>query len=268
MTLFRVLTAEEAEKAIRWKAPEVSASAANIIHAKVPVSPVSLSTLQAQAMSNSSKIGSENTTTVTSAPALQAAQIQEKTGQSGPISMDQPTVGMMQSSYDDGYAQGYAEGTKALVESHVAELAALISSIRRESETVEQDPVEKEVYALSIDIARVLLQREIELVPDTLAQLVKTGLDQLPSASGGVKQVYLHPTDVEIVRRELGHLPEIALVADDRIGRGECRLQSQSSTVHAGVENWLEAMAVELGLLSPSPASDVASFTSESTTES
>lgn len=265
MTLFRVLTEEEAEKAIRWKAPEISASAANIIHAKGPVAPLSLSALQTQALSDSSKIPENNTTAVTSAPALQAAQTQEKVAEFASTSLNQPTVGMMQSSFDDGYAQGYAEGTKALLESHIAELASLISSIRRETETVEQGPVEKEVYALSIDIARVLLQREIELVPDTLAQLVKAGLEQLPSAGGGAKQVYLHPIDLEIVRRELGQLPEVALVADDQLGRGECRLQSQSSTVHAGVENWLEVMAVELGLLSSSSTSDGEPFSPEPT---
>jgi flagellar biosynthesis/type III secretory pathway protein FliH len=265
MTLFRVLSAEESEKAIRWKAPEVSASAANIIHAKSPVSPLSLSSLQSQALSNSPSVSLDNATAVTSAPELQAAKTQEKVPQPAATPLDQPTVGMMQSSYDDGYAQGYAEGTKALMESHVAELSTLISSIRRETETVEQGPVEKEVYALAIDIARILLQREIELVPDTLAQLVKTGLEQLPSTGGGVKQVYLNPIDVEIVRRELSDLPEIALVADDRLGRGECRLQSQSSTVHAGLENWLEMMAVELGLLSSASTSDEALLPPEPT---
>jgi flagellar biosynthesis/type III secretory pathway protein FliH len=262
--MFRVLSAEEAEKAIRWKAPDVSASAAHIIHAKTPVSPLSLSSLQAEMLSNRTQATVNNATLVTSAPALQAAQTHEKVADPAAQALEQPSVGMMQSSYDEGYSQGYAEGTKALMESHVAELATLISSIRRETETVEQGPVEKEVYALSIDIARVLLQREIELVPDTLVQLVKSGLEQLPSASGGVKQVYLNPIDVEIVRRELGHLPELALVADDRLRRGECKLQSQSSTVHAGVENWLETMAVELGLLSSPSASDVTSSAAES----
>lgn len=248
--MFRVLSAEEAENAVRWKAPEVNASTTNIIHAKGSVTPLSLSALQAEASNNVLPSALNNTAAVTSAPALQAAQTQEKIVQNNAAPMDQPSVGMMQSSYDEGYAKGYLEGTKALKESYVAELATLIASIRRETETVEQGPIEKEVYSLSIDIARVLLQREIELVPDALAQLVKAGLEQLPSADGGIKQVYLNPIDVEIVQRELEQLPDIALVADDRLGRGECRLQSQSSTVHAGVENWLETMAVELGLLS------------------
>jgi flagellar biosynthesis/type III secretory pathway protein FliH len=265
--MFRVLSAEEAEKAIRWRAPDVSASASHIIHAKNPVSPLSLSSLQAEALSNQSQATENNATLVTSAPALQAAQIQEKVADPATEALSQPSVGMMQSSYDEGYSQGYAEGTKALKESHVAELATLISSIRREAETVEQGPVEKEVYALSIDIARVLLQREIELVPDTLVQLVKSGLEQLPSAGGGIKQVHLNPIDVEIVRGELGQLPELALVADDRLGRGECKLQSQSSTVYSGVENWLETMAVELGILSSATASDVTSTSAESIAE-
>lgn len=264
-TMFRVLSAEEAEKAIRWKAPEVHASAANILHAKTAVSPLSLSALQAQALSDISQASQDNTTPVTSAPALQAAQTQEKATSSAPASVEQPTVGMMQTSYDDGHAQGYKDGLNALMENQVAELATLVSSIRRETETVEQGPVETEVHALSIDIARILLQREIELVPDTLAQLVRIGLEQLPSVNGGMKQIYLHPTDVEIVRRELGQLPEIALVADDRLGRGECRLQSQFSTVHAGVENWLESMAVELGLLSSTSSTDELSSSSAPT---
>lgn len=262
--MFRVLSAEEAEKAVRWKAPDVSTSASHIIHVKTPASPLSLNSLQAEALSSQSQAAVNNTTLVTSAPALQAAQTLEKVAGPETTALDQPSVGMMQSSYDEGYSQGYAEGTKALMESHVAELATLISSIRRETETVEQGPVEKEVYALSIDIARVLLQREIELVPDTLVQLVKSGLEQLPSASGGVKQVYLNPIDVEIVRRELGHLPELALVPDDRLERGECKLQSQSSTVYSGVENWLETMAVELGLLSSPSTPDMTSVAAES----
>jgi flagellar assembly protein FliH len=258
--MFRVLSAEEAEKAIRWKAPEVGASASHIIHAKSSVSPLSLSTLQAEAFTSSLPQSVNNPTAVTSAPALQAAKTQESTAESSTVSIDQPSVGMMQSSYDEGYAKGYAQGTKALRESHVAELSTLIASIRAETETVEQGPVEKEVYALSIDIARVLLQREIELVPETVVQLVKTGLEQLSTSGGGVKQVFLNPVDVDIVRRELSQLPEVALVADDQLARGECRLQSQSSTVHAGLDNWLETMAVELGLLSsPSSIEDLSS---------
>lgn len=254
--MFRVLSAEEAEKAIRWKAPEISASAANIIHAKGPVSPLSLGSMQKDAFEKTSDNKNFNTTAVTSAPALQAAQSHEKIAQSSTTPLEQPSVSMMQSSYDEGYEKGFSEGIKALMESHVAELATLIASIRRETEVVEQEPLEKEVYGLSIDIARVLLQREIELVPGTLSQLVKAGLEQLPSANSGVKQVHLHPIDVDIVRRELGQLPDIALVADERLERGECRLQSQSSTVHAGVENWLENMARELGVLTASGVYD------------
>lgn len=267
MTLFKVLSAEEAEKAVRWKAPNISASTANIIHAKSPVSPLSHSSLQelakAHALISLPQTSDNNATMETSAPALQAAQSQEKESLSTSPSLEQPTVGMLQSSYNEGYSQGYVDGTKALKDTHIAELAALISSMRRESESIVQEPVEKEVYALAIDIARVLLQREIELVPDTLAQLVKRGLEQLPSVNGGVKQVYLNPADLDIVQHELELKPEISLFPDDQLARGECRLQSQSSTVHAGLENWLEAMAVELGLLSSSSILDATGLSAE-----
>ncbi len=253
MTMFRVLSEEEAEKAIKWKAPDLSSPNSHVVHARETVSPVTLNAILAAAAADKPTlpVSPGIASTPTTAQALQAAQTQDVTPSSVSSLMSNPSVEMLQSSYDDGYAQGYAEGNKALRDVKIAELTTLIGSITQSLPPVQEDALEQEIYRLSIDIARILLQREMRSEPDALANLVKAGLEQLPSNASGPKQVYMNPQDAQIVAQELSELPDTAVLIDQKLARGECRIQSDSSTVHAGLENWLNSMATELGILTP-----------------
>lgn len=248
MTMFRVLSEEEAAKAIKWKAPDFGSTASHIVQARDVVSPVTLNAIEPGADAPSLPV-TPSASAPTSAPALQAAQSQENITPTVSDALSSPSVDMLQSSYDDGFAQGYAEGSKALRDTKIVELSNLVSSITQATPPPQEDSLENEIYGLSIDIARVLLQRELRTEPDALAQLVKAGLQQLPSNTGGPKQIYLHPLDAQMVKQELQELPDTSFLVDESLQRGQCRIQSESSTVNAGLENWLSSMAAELGVL-------------------
>ena len=248
--MFRVLSEEEAAKAIKWKAPDFGSTASHIVQARDVVSPVTLNSIEPGANAPSLPVTAAVASAPTSAPALQAAQsTQENISHSVSEALSSPSVDMLQSSYDDGFAQGYADGSKALRDTKIVELNNLISSITKATPPSQEDSLETEIYALSVDIARILLQREIQTEPDAMARLVKAGLDQLPSNASGPKQIYLHPLDAQLVKQELNDIPDSAFIVDETLVRGQCRIQSESSTVHAGLENWLSSMAVELGVL-------------------
>ncbi len=249
MTMFRVLSEEEAAKAIKWKAPDFGTTASHIVQARDVVSPVTLNSIEPGANAPSLPVTPAVASAPTSAPALQAAQSQENVPSSVSEALSSPSVDMLQSSYDDGFAQGYADGSKALRDTKIVELNNLISSITQSTPPSQEDSLESEIYGLSVDIARILLQREIRTEPDAMARLVKAGLDQLPSNTSGPKQIHLHPLDAQLVKQELNDIPESAFIVDETLTRGQCRIQSESSTVHAGLENWLSSMAVELGVL-------------------
>lgn len=264
MTMFRVLSEEEAAKAIKWKAPDFGSTASHIVQARDVVSPVTLNAIEPGANAPSLPITPAAASTPTSAPALQAAQSQENTAPAMAEALSSPSVDMMQSSYDDGFAQGYADGSKALRDTKIAELSNLITAITQATPPVQEDALESEIYGLSIDIARVLLQRELSSEPDAMARLVKAGLDQLPSNASGPKKIFLNPIDIQWVKQELKDIPDTAFIVDESLVRGQCRIQSESSTVQAGLENWLNSMAVELGILTPDTEASVSSVTTAS----
>lgn len=261
--MFRVLSEEEAAKAIKWKAPDFGSTASHIVHARESVSPVALNSILPDSDAPSLPVIPTSNSLPTSAPALQVAQSQENKPVLSSEAFTNPSVEMLQSSYDDGYAQGYADGSKALQDSKITELTKLLGSLTRATPAAREDDLEREIYGLSIDIARLLVHRELNTDPEALSNLVKAGLEQLPSNASGPKSVYLHPEDVKMLIKEAGEFSDTALIADDSLQRGQCRVQSETSTVHAGVENWLESIAAQFGLTSYSSNVDDAATPSK-----
>ncbi len=280
--MFRVLSDEEAKKVTRWRAPEISGVAANTADSRQVVSAlISSKDKSSRASGNTPNTAESANIEHTSAPALQAAvpairQASSSTVASESpasaamlpttnIALPNPSADMLQSSYDEGYAlgrdegqkhgadegyaRGFAEGNAALHQQSVAQLNSIIAQLGSVAGQTADAALEQEVLELTLQIARLVLQREISCEPEALMQLIRAGLQQLPSSGDTLRTVRMHPLDARLVRELLDESELLEIVDDSSLQQGDCTLECGASRVEAGVDNWLSSMADQLGLL-------------------
>jgi flagellar assembly protein FliH len=195
--------------------------------------------------------------------------------------MAHPSADMLQSSYDEGYARGYdegarncatdgyskgreeghaagfAEGNAALHLQSIAQLQTVIAELSNTASAVLDPSVEEEVLQMSIDIARLVIHAELQTSPELMVGLVQAGLSQLAEQTSVQHRVRLHPLDARIVRQAISG-SELEIIDDASLAQGACRVESNASTVHAGVSDWLDQAAAQLGL--PPAHSETAAF--------
>lgn len=264
--MFRVLTDEEAENVVRWQAPDLSGSAANVVKTREWSAPVLSNVDKPERSIKLSDTASTLTTnTLTSAPALQASHALDRPIPTTHMPMPSPSVEMLQASYDDGYARGYAEGNVALKQQSVKELNAILASISKSTARPDNATLQHEVVALSMDIARLLLRREVSVDSNAMVRLVEAGLEQIPALRNGQRRVRLHPLDANLVRDAMTENVAVDVVDDPLLQRGDCKIESGASTMHSGVDDWLEGIARDLGIVKTVPQSTVGDAASGNT---
>jgi flagellar biosynthesis/type III secretory pathway protein FliH len=102
---------------------------------------------------------------------------------------------------------------------------------------------------LGIAIAARVLRRELTIRPELLVHVVRDALAVVTPAT--TVEVRLHPADIDTVQRHREALgeplagAELRLEADPAVGRGGCRIETDSLTLAAGIPQQLER-ALEL----------------------
>ena len=261
--MFRVLSEDEAKQVTRWQAPELKGSVP-VANTRQVATPVRLGeTMPGRAASgargDSSRASSSGTSLHSEANSmLSDDSIVSGSGRSSgtaagsvPMSGGQ-SADMLQTSYDEGYSCGYAEGNAQLHQQSVQQLQALINTLGKPALKVPDAELEQEVMALSLEIARLVLGRELQMDEGAMSSLVRRGIEQLPNAGKANVKVHLHPLDAAMLE-EVAQLPEnVDIVLDGNIKRSDCRIVSEASTVHGGLDDWLALVGAELGMTSHS----------------
>ncbi len=111
------------------------------------------------------------------------------------------------------------------------------------------DAVVEELGRLSVTIARHVIRREVRTDPRQILGVVRQAAEALPVATRRVR-LFLHPDDAAIVRESMSSATEQGggweLVEDPAIGRGGCRVETESSRIDATIEKRIAAIAAEL----------------------
>lgn len=246
--MFRVLSEEEAGKVTRWKAPELDGSTATRAKTTEWTSPIIPAVGKPQRTASAEGLNHLLDSEAVSSAQRSRAASGAISSSPGSLSVANPSLDIVQTSYDDGYAKGYSEGNAALHQQAVKELRNVINAIGQSTADSQDYSLHQEVAGLSIDIARILLTREIQLDSDAMLQLVKAGLEQLPSMASGSSRVHLHPLDANVVRENI-ELNGVQVVDDLALKRGNCRITTNTSTLECGLDQWLEGMARQLGIV-------------------
>jgi len=256
--MFRVLSEDEAKQVTRWQAPELKGSVP-IANTRQVATPVRLGeTMPGRAapsalagagrsespVSNLQSSGNEIQTTATDLPGDATASASA----TGGMPMSGQSADMLQASYDEGYGNGYAEGNAQLHQQSVQQLQALVSALGKPALKVPDAELEQEVMALSLEISRLVLGRELQMDGDAMISLVRRGIEQLPNAGKADVAVHLHPLDATMLA-EATQLPEnVSIVEDINVKRSDCRIVSEASTVRGGLSDWLAIVGAELGM--------------------
>lgn len=146
---------------------------------------------------------------------------------------------------DAGRSEGYAEG-KAVVEAEAARLRTLADNLDQALSDLDTE-VAEELLALSIEIARQVLQHTLAAHPDGVVDTVRAALAQIPQTHA---QIRLHPDDLALVREHLGeHIGHGGhrLIDDHSIARGGCKVEAAGAQIDATLETRWRRVLETLG---------------------
>jgi flagellar assembly protein FliH len=150
----------------------------------------------------------------------------------------------------EAFAKGYEQGERAGSEAAgqrgeamlrrladtLTELTALRATMIRQTET--------QLVELALAVARRVVHREVALDRNLLIAIARVALDRLGESVQVT--VRLHPEEYEAtaaarVAESAGS--GVAFVADPRVGRGGCRVESELGMVDAGVDAQIQEIA-------------------------
>ena len=138
-----------------------------------------------------------------------------------------------QRGYNEGRAEGRRSGEQA-VRDEAQRLRKLVDHLAQPLADIDAD-VERTLVALTIEVARRLVDDQLRLDPTLTANAVRQAVASL-STPPREARVHLHPEDAALLAEHLPQPSDIAvwkLVPDRQLQRGDCRLITDSAQVDA-----------------------------------
>jgi len=149
----------------------------------------------------------------------------------------------------DAFAKGFAQGEKAGAEAAAKRAEVML---RRLTETLEEltqlraqmiHQTEHQMVELALAVARRIVHREISLDRDLLVAMARVALDRLGESARVT--VRFNPEDFEVIAARAANWAgsNVSVVADARVSRGGCRVESDLGVMDAGVDSQIQEIA-------------------------
>lgn len=152
-------------------------------------------------------------------------------------------------AYDEGFAKGLREGLEKANQQTSAKLALVTSILNKCSHPFKEldAEVEEQLVQLAIAMTRQLVRREIKSEPGGIVSVVREAMEVLPAASRDVR-IFLHPDDAVILKKTLSTSDNNywKLLEDPILGRGDCRIHTETSSIDATVEHRLASVVANM----------------------
>jgi len=146
-------------------------------------------------------------------------------------------------AFAKGFAQGEHAGAEAAGQRGEAMLYRLTQTLD-ELTTVRADMIrqtERQMVHLALAIAKRIVQREVTLDPDLLLAMARVALERLGESARVT--VRLHPEDYAAAgAARVAELTSsnVTVVADARLSRGGCRVESDMGLLDVGIDAQLQ----------------------------
>lgn len=151
---------------------------------------------------------------------------------------------------EEGFSQGYKDGyTAGLREAKpaVERVRGLLDNLSQPLEQMDVT-VERQLVTLTLQLARLLAQHELQVRPEAVARLVHEAIKSIQPPPRDVR-VQVHPDDLPALQRLLQESPPQGawqLVSNPSLSRGDCRVLADASTVHAELDPRVAELALAL----------------------
>jgi len=149
-------------------------------------------------------------------------------------------------AFSKGFAQGERAGAEAAAQRGEAMLRRLTETLGELTTLREQmiHQTERQMVQLALAIARRVVHREVSIDHDLLIAMARVALERVGESAQVT--VRLSPEDFEAtaaVRSAQWAGSHVTVVADARVGRGGCRVESEFGTMDAGVDAQIHEIA-------------------------
>lgn len=148
--------------------------------------------------------------------------------------------------FDEGHASGMAAAEAATGES-ILRLKALLEGVHQTHATFFR-AAEREVVELALQIARKVIEREVENMPDMAIGVIRAALEEMDARTA--VRVRVNPADEELLRRRWTQVvpsgigpDRIELLQDEKVLSGGAIIE----TTHGQVDAQLETKLAQLG---------------------
>jgi flagellar assembly protein FliH len=153
----------------------------------------------------------------------------------------------------DAFAQGFAQGERAGAEAAAVQAEAML---RRMAQAIDEiaglrhriaRDTEQQMVQLALTVARRIIQREVSIDRELVMAIARVAIDRVGEAARVT--VRLNPDDYAVIVAANhqgwpgGH---VTLIADTRLPRGGCRVESELGNIDAGIEAQLQEMTQAL----------------------
>jgi flagellar assembly protein FliH len=168
------------------------------------------------------------------------------------------TVAELEAVEERAYQEAYAAGREAgllsakvetqkandQLKAQVGRLEQMLGSLAQPLHDVDAE-VEEQLVSLSLVIAKQLVRRELKIDPSQVIAIVRETVSLLPTAARDVR-VHMHPEDAAVVRERLatpaGSERAWTIVEDPVMGRGGCRVATDTAQIDARLETRINAV--------------------------
>jgi len=142
-----------------------------------------------------------------------------------------------QEAVESGFRHGHEQGA-----------AQWFEALRRARERVAEaaEHARPEIARLALRVAEKILRQRLELQPDAIVPMIDEALRVFLAQNHSRVVLRVHPDDASVLaarqQRWLERNPAIeglAVVPDETVGRGGCRIETESGTVDATLETQL-----------------------------
>jgi flagellar assembly protein FliH len=150
----------------------------------------------------------------------------------------------------DAFAKGFAQGEKAGAEAAGKRGEVML---RRLTETLDEltslraqmiHQTEHQMVQLALAVARRVVQREISLDRDLLVAMARVALDRLGDSAQVTVRLSAEDFDATAAARAAQWTgTNVTVVADSRVSRGGCRIESDLGVMDAGADAQIQEIA-------------------------